>query len=252
MEASNIEDFKKNINDKVKIVKYSFDGVLLERKLISITEILEEFSRKNGIPVVDKFAFFNLEAIKKKIYKYPNLANDKKIKKIKELNTCIKEFEKILELTNFMKEKSQFIRENLIICSFNGFSFIYTENLDNIKEIQQQLNKLKQNLDKNILRNIINECKINFKEEIKEELSRHELIDKNKPINDNISEKVDSIIDRKMNVDKLLRDIKLEIHGITDISDEMIKDTEAYNKIMNSKISENIKNEIEKYRKLKK
>lgn len=235
-----LNNIKNMLNDNIKIIDLQFTGIDSDKKRIDISDILRSHSKKPGLPIIEKYEFFDFNYIKDQI-QLSQIPNDKKTQRIEDILKLEDEFNKLKDLLLFFRTKKDEIYSKHICGTLYRYKVVYKEDLQEIYKIQEELIIKKQCLNKHILKEALEECKNNFSMIIREELLRHDLRI------DDIQDDIDKKLVFANDINEYINKINIDCVIITDISDEMLHDTQCINKLKSMPLNQKLKDMIDSY-----
>lgn len=236
-----IRTIKQYLNENIKLISLSFNGVKADEKLINIADILKHHSRINLLPEIQKFKFYDFENVREQ-YMVANITDEEIRNNIERINRLEKAFLCFKNFLASMRDKKKLIEDTYICGTFHGFKVIYTRNLRYIDTIRTEIENEKLNIDTNALREAIVEFINNFNYIIRSEMSMYDM-EESSELQSEIQRKFEFIDDVNNYIDK----IKLEYNLITDISDEILRNRTLTTELRNLKLNNNDKEIIDRY-----
>ena len=236
------KEIKEILNRELKIAFYEFAGIRIFNKKASICDVYSE-SMEAGKLNGALHNLFDFDYLIKDINKRCKSKNITIKKREDELRT-IEEYKVELEKLNTIVEKMKTLNiqanDNIVICSISSGKLVYTNSLRDLNDYKESIEKLRDSLDKKTFRKILDALKLNIILKSKYEEYRHN-------INRDRAEK---ILRESLKKIKSIVEVKINISGALDISEEVILDKKSYNKIMKSNLKNDLKSLIEEYRNL--
>lgn len=224
-----IKNLKYEINSILKIINYSFIGIRIFFKFVSIKEI---YKLSNELGKLDKASYeiFNSEDnIKKSVTK-------EEFKKYK------REMDKLRKIIKNMEDMQHICKEEVSKCKLSKGDIVYARDINRIEKFKEALEEVKKFLDGKVLNDYLDVLKEDLKKKAKYEGKRHKIN----------SDKVDEILTDILKRMKNIINLEIKINLISDISDEIICDDKLFNKLISdkSKIETNDKAKLIRYKEL--
>lgn len=175
-----LTEIKSEINSKIKLANICYIGIKSDYKTVNIQSLLKQFSKEISIPTSEKFRFFDFQSARENIKNSPRPSEEYKKHEVERIDALEKEFKKFKSILTLMKNSKNSIECDYICGVYKGLKIVYSHNIKNIINLNEQIKAKKNKINKMVFEEGINECCKSFEYQIRGELKRHNINEEKK------------------------------------------------------------------------
>lgn len=240
-----LQEIKRILNRRIKLINISFVGIKSDNKKISVEPILQSLSREISIPSSEGFAFFDFNNARERINSSDEIADEYRSIEIQRINDFENEFARFRNVLMRMQNAKNTIWTQFIQGRYKELKIVYARDIIRITSLNNEINEAKRAINMERFGEGMTAFIESFRFKIRGELHRHHIEE-----NEELTRVLEQCFDGVRDINTYINRINISCNYVVDISNEVLNDISFINDLDNMSLDDEDKELIREYYRL--